>query len=782
MNKVVKDYITESNGKYTVHGHNGRHFGTYSSEGEAKKRLEQIEYFKHAKDAITSEDMEPGEMEQLRKLFGKFLGEEEKEPEHQAKDARGLLVHSLVWVTKGGKKVPGKISGRGASQSGNGFNYFVKLEDGTQGRFEGNEVEPRDKGAHDASKIGAGIVFMTPSGRVLLLRRVPEEKNYGGHWGLPGGKAEPGESPQDAAMREAKEETGFAGDFDIMSDLGTVDTPNGFEFTTYLVKLKEEFAPVFKDKEHDDHQWAALDNLPEPIHPSVNKTLDKLKGDQAADSFALDKDSVRSLDATGRLHVAASHISKAAVNPYLGKEIPGYEALGLDAEKIYQMLRCPEELAKAADTFNGIQILKKHIPVSVDDHQPDDIVGTTGTNATFNDPFLDNELIIWTEEGIGLIESGLQQELSCGYSYIPVMEPGNFKGDQYDGKMTNIKGNHVALVEKGRAGPEVMVGDEAITIPKELQMNKPLTRTAARVQAALSVFLLPKIAMDSQLKFSTALSTGLININRKTFASPKIKKALVKFVHDAAEPMLAPEAKAAGGIGPDDVIMKVLEMVEKQGASEPEEMDELPAKVAPGEEEEEEPGAAKPEKGAWKKNIMDALMKSGMDEVGCKAIMDMMPEEEGEDEEPKPGEGKTGDEEDDEAKKKAEDEEKEKNMKAMDSAIKAGVKLAEENMMKRLTAIREAERDVLPLIGEVSVAMDSAEDIYKAALKAHDVETDGVHPTALKSMVKLLAKTKEDKGRGAAQLTVVHDAAILDERTAFDKEHGIATRQIRNLG
>ena len=43
--------------------------------------------------------------------------------------------------------------------------------------------------------------------------------------------------------------------------------------------------------------------------------------------LAFDRSTVRTIDADGRLHVAKSHISKAGVNLYSGKEIPGWQAL-----------------------------------------------------------------------------------------------------------------------------------------------------------------------------------------------------------------------------------------------------------------------------------------------------------------------------------------------------------------------------------------------------------------------------------------------------------------------
>lgn len=47
--------------------------------------------------------------------------------------------------------------------------------------------------------------------------------------------------------------------------------------------------------------------------------------------LAMDK---RTVDPFGRLRVDHSNISKAAVNPYRGSEIPGHLALGLDANRV----------------------------------------------------------------------------------------------------------------------------------------------------------------------------------------------------------------------------------------------------------------------------------------------------------------------------------------------------------------------------------------------------------------------------------------------------------------
>lgn len=54
----------------------------------------------------------------------------------------------------------------------------------------------------------SAVALIDPDGRVLLAQR-PQGKSLAGLWEFPGGKVEPGESPEAALIRELDEELGI---------------------------------------------------------------------------------------------------------------------------------------------------------------------------------------------------------------------------------------------------------------------------------------------------------------------------------------------------------------------------------------------------------------------------------------------------------------------------------------------------------------------------------------------------------------------------------------------
>jgi len=185
--------------------------------------------------------------------------------------------------------------------------------------------------------------------------------------------------------------------------------------------------------------------------------------------LALDRASVRTFDADGHLHVASSTISAAGVSPYLGREVVDWQKLGLDPDRVYYLFRDPAELEKSAPTFQGKPLLSDHKPQSADDHSHRLVVGSI-INTVWRNPCLMAELVVWDGDAIRGIQDGSKRALSCGYRYVPLMQPGTYQGAHFDGRMTKIVGNHCTLVDQPRV-KAAFVGD---ALPPLLKAKTPM--------------------------------------------------------------------------------------------------------------------------------------------------------------------------------------------------------------------------------------------------------------------------------------------------------------------
>lgn len=422
--------------------------------------------------------------------------------------------------------------------------------------------------------------------------------------------------------------------------------------------------------------------------------------------IALDRKSVRRVDRDGRLHIERSNISKATVDPYYGHEIPDGEALGLAPNKIYYLLRDPEELRKAAPTFNNLPILREHIPVNADAPQQEAIIGSTGTDAVFSDPYLQNSSVVWVRDDIDDIESSRKKEWSCGYYYRADMTPGEFNGLRYDGIMRDIVGNHVALVDQGRAGPDVVVGDE---LPERMKMVK--SRRALLLHGALAALVAPKMAQDAKLDLRPALAG--VSAKTKGKDAETIAASVVKLV----TPKLAQDE----GIEVADVvaIIKAVDGVDDGGEAVV--TDDLP----PIDEDDKTPDEITADAGDDCTARIMAFLDGKLSDEDMAQLGEIVA-----------GEGAVVEDEEPDFKPGNPPQAKEKP--AMDAATIR--KAARTDAIKEVAAMREAERAVRPHIGEVTVAMDSAAAIYKLALDHAKVDLTGVPASAYRAMVAMLPK------------------------------------------
>lgn len=74
------------------------------------------------------------------------------------------------------------------------------------------------------------------SAALILTRRSHQLRNHAGQWAFPGGRCDPGESAEEAALRELEEEVGLALESDrILGRMDDFTTRSGFTITPVVV-------------------------------------------------------------------------------------------------------------------------------------------------------------------------------------------------------------------------------------------------------------------------------------------------------------------------------------------------------------------------------------------------------------------------------------------------------------------------------------------------------------------------------------------------------------------
>ena len=113
----------------------------------------------------------------------------------------------------------------------------------------------------------------------------------------------------------------------------------------------------------------------------------------------------------------------------------------------------PESLA----SFAGKAITLEHPPVLLDSANTKDYqIGFSGTEVVYDNGFVRAVMTITDEDAIKRIMRGDAKEVSAGYRVNYEAIPGvTDSGENYDGIQKEINGNHIAVVRRGRAGPQV---------------------------------------------------------------------------------------------------------------------------------------------------------------------------------------------------------------------------------------------------------------------------------------------------------------------------------------
>lgn len=110
----------------------------------------------------------------------------------------------------------------------------------------------------------ADVVAITHDSRVLLIERGWDP--YEGHWALPGGHVDPGETSRAAASRELAEETGVHVTDSALHQIGIWDQPDrdprGRYITVAYLAIVPNDTPIIAGDDARTARWWPIDNLP----------------------------------------------------------------------------------------------------------------------------------------------------------------------------------------------------------------------------------------------------------------------------------------------------------------------------------------------------------------------------------------------------------------------------------------------------------------------------------------------------------------------------------------
>lgn len=152
--------------------------------------------------------------------------------------------------------------------------------------------DPSSVSRIDELRIATAAIVHDPRGRILLQKRADN-----GHWGLPGGLLEKGESLAAGVAREVLEETGLNVEVERVTGVYSdpahrmlVRFPEGkvahyvvITFACRIVGPVREPLASAHDAETDALGWFELGNLPAPLVPSHRlRIADYAQGDAAA--------------------------------------------------------------------------------------------------------------------------------------------------------------------------------------------------------------------------------------------------------------------------------------------------------------------------------------------------------------------------------------------------------------------------------------------------------------------------------------------------------------------
>ena len=144
-------------------------------------------------------------------------------------------------------------------------------------------------------------------------------------------------------------------------------------------------------------------------------------------------------------------------------------------------------------SFGGVVVTNEHPQGFVTTRNVREVqVGHVGTDVRRDGDYLVATVTITDPATIDAIRAG-KVEVSCGYTAEIVAAQGTYDGQTYTARQTKIRGNHLAVVEEGRAGPGArLLLDAAHTVRQDRENTMVTEKKDAMVAVGDREFEVPE--------------------------------------------------------------------------------------------------------------------------------------------------------------------------------------------------------------------------------------------------------------------------------------------------
>lgn len=190
--------------------------------------------------------------------------------------------------------------------------------------------------------------------------------------------------------------------------------------------------------------------------------------------------------------------------------------------------RPPEEVSNpdSLSTFGMKPATWGHPPVLLDAANTKQYqIGYSGSQVRYNDGFVEVALVVTDSDAIEKIQRKDATEVSAGYRVDFDPTPGiTPEGEEYSGVQRNIRVNHIAIVPRGRAGPEVrllldrMDAADAVAITQDTALPGPAPQPSSPASPVMATVKLDGLEIDLPAEAASAVQSFARDMGRQLTA------------------------------------------------------------------------------------------------------------------------------------------------------------------------------------------------------------------------------------------------------------------------